>query len=93
MEASESVHTLPRLWCDFNAVGWSGDPHDDCYYVFDQAALSGLSPYEGLHVFVFMYDDQEETEITGCEAVLEAYDKGWRIRPDTSTWCSGRRFW
>ena len=84
---------LPRLWCDFNAIGWSGQPDDDCYYIFDMAVFANGSITEGLCVFAFMYDNQEETEITGCEMTFEPYHDGWRLRSDVATWYSGPLPW
>jgi hypothetical protein len=79
--------SLPRLWCDFNAEGWTGAPDDTCYYAFDQQALARLGPREGLRLFAFV--DEENGEIVGCQAVLETFGTSWRVRPVEGTWFSG----
>jgi hypothetical protein len=89
MKSEPPDAALPRLWCDFNACGWSGEPDDRCYYAFDQQALTALGPREGLRLFAFM-DDDGDGEIVGCQAVLERFGMSWRIRPDAGTWFSGR---
>jgi hypothetical protein len=80
--------SLPRISCDFNACGWSGAPDDDCYYAFDKQAVTALCPVDGMRVFI--YDDNGDGSIIGCEARLERFLDGWRIRPDKSSWFEGR---
>jgi hypothetical protein len=80
--------SLPRLRCDFNACGWSGDAADDCYYAFDKQALATLDPSEGTRVFI--YDDDGDGTVIGCEGLLERYQRDWRIRPVKGTWFEGR---
>ena len=80
--------SLPRLRCDFNACGWSGDAADDCYYAFDKQALATLDPSEGTRVFI--YDDDGDGTVIGCEGLLERYQGDWRIRPVKGTWFEGR---
>jgi hypothetical protein len=80
MSSSFPEIPLPRLWCDFNALGWSGAPDDTCYYAFDQKALAALSPTEGQKLLA--YDDDGACEVIGCEARLESHGESWRIRPD-----------
>ena len=80
---------LPAIECDFNAMGWSGEADDICYYVFHRAMFDALEKAVGMRIFVFMYEDVDQTEIVGCEAILE-YDQGaWRARPDEATWYRG----
>ena len=69
----------PRLSCDFNTRGWSGEPDDDCYYVLDREVLDALPARVGLEVFI--WDESDETEILGCVAKLEQFDGRWRARP------------
>jgi hypothetical protein len=77
--------SLPRVWCDFNSVGWSGEEDDECYYSFDEKALSACRPREGMRVFI--YEQGCGELIMGCEATLERYahpfieEPQWRIRP------------
>lgn len=55
-----------------------------------------LAPAVGKRIFVFMYEDREETELVGCEATLEwatLATEGWRARPDAPTWYRGPRPW
>lgn len=83
---SELLRTLlPRIWCDFNACGLSGEPGDDCFYVFD---MKGLGPTEGMRLCV--YDDDGDGDVIGCEARLERWGDSWRLRPDDGTWFKGR---
>ena len=77
--------SLPRLWCDFNSVGWSGEEDDECYYSFDEKRLARLHPREGMRVFI--YEEGRGALIMGCQAVLERYqhpltdEPRWRLRP------------
>jgi hypothetical protein len=80
--------SIPKLWCDFNAQGWSGDPGDNCYYAFDNERLAELDPKEGLLLFAYM--DDLKDEIVGCEVHLETFGDSWRLRPNEETWFSGR---
>lgn len=77
---------FPRLWCDFNAQGWSGSPDDNCYYILSSEQLALLHPTEGTRVVLYMEDNESGTEIIGCEATLEGYKGSWRARPDEKTW-------
>ena len=88
MRSEPPDFSLPRVWCDFNACGWSGEPDDDCYYVFDKQEVAALQPAEGMKVFI--YDDNGDGTIIGCEARLEIFRDSWRMRPDKSTWFEGR---
>jgi len=88
MKSTPPDASLPRVWCDFNACGWSGAPDDNCYYAFDKEAVLALHPTEGMRLFA--YDDDGDGEVTGCEARLERFQDSWRIRPDESTWFTGQ---
>ncbi len=80
-------NNLPKVFCDFNAAGLSGDPDDNCYYGFDEMGLSDFGgPREGLHVFLYDYEDIERTEIVGCEAILEKYQISWLAQPAPDSW-------
>jgi hypothetical protein len=76
---------LPRIRCDFNSVGWSGDEDDDCYYSFDDKALAAHKPRSGMVVFVF--EDGQSGLIMGCQATVETYSHPvtgqpkFRLRP------------
>lgn len=80
-----SRKSLPKIWCDFNSAGWTGDDDDECYYNFDHVALAALKPREGKRVFI--YEKGRDGMIMGCEAVIETYEhiitheKRWRLRP------------
>ena len=80
MESKLASTDLPQLWCDFNACGWTGEPGDNCFYAFDRAGLEALSPRPGLQLFAWDYSGDGD-EIFGCEATLERFDEGWRLRP------------
>ncbi len=82
MGSSPASTDLPKVWCDFNACGWSGEPGDDCFYSFDRAGLAALSPRPGLRVFAYDYSGDGE-EVFGCEATLERLGEGWRLRRAT----------
>lgn len=83
--AKRSKNSLPKIWCDFNSAGWSGEDDDECYYNFDQSALAASKPRDGLRVFIF--EKGSEGLIMGCEALVESYphpvtgEKKWRLRP------------
>ena len=80
MENTPASTDLPKVHCDFQACGWSGEPGDDCFYSFDEASLEALSPRPGLRVFAYDYSGDGE-EMFGCEATVEHFGEGWRLRP------------
>ena len=88
MNSNRPDPSLPRLWCDFNAQGWTGVADDSCYYAFDIKGLANLSPHEGMRLFAF--DEEGNGEVIGCEGVLEKFGESWRIRPDENTWFKGQ---
>src|ERR1051326_1622787 len=79
------TRSLPRILCDFNSVGWSGEDDDECYYSFDEKALARHRPRDGMRVFI--YERSRDELVMGCEATLEQYrhpltdDVRWRLRP------------
>jgi hypothetical protein len=83
------MRTLPRIPCDFNSVGWSGEDDDECYYSFDQKALARHRPRAGMRVFV--YEKSRDDFVMGCEAELDPYrhpitdQMCWRLRPIPDT--------
>jgi hypothetical protein len=78
-------HQWPvKLWCDFNACGWSGEPDDHCYYAFKQDQLEELNPTEGMEVLLYMEDSPED--YTTCRATMERWKDRWRARPSKGTW-------
>jgi hypothetical protein len=82
----------PRLACDLNACGWSGEPDDDCLYVLDMEALASLPARAGAKVFLFDWEDRESDLIVGCVAQLETFGDTWRARP-LSGWYHGPIPW
>ena len=86
--------SLPRIACDFNSVGWSGDDDDECYYSFDERALVVHRPRPGMRVFI--YEQSRGRLVMGCEAKLEKYQRPlsdevrWRLRPVPNTGYLGR---
>src|SRR6185312_8926743 len=80
---------LPRVACDFNSVGWSGEDDDECYYGFDEKALAGHRPRAGMRIFI--YENSRDNLVMGCEAELEKYqhpitdETRWRLRPVPNT--------
>ena len=90
-----TLKSLPRICCDFNSVGWSGEDDDECFYSFDEKALAACKPREGLRIFIFEKGQGEV--IMGCEAMLESYPNPvsgqpkWRLRPVHDTGYFGNR--
>lgn len=70
----------PRVWCDFNACGWSGGS-DDCYYVLDSSDLVAANACEGLCVLLYDWEDDPQTEVLARVAELEPWNGRWRARP------------
>jgi hypothetical protein len=87
MRATLHSSELPRVHCDFHAQGWTGELEDDCFYVFDLAGLEALDPKPGLRVYAWDYSGHGD-EVFGCEAILERFGGGWRLRP-ASGWRKG----
>jgi hypothetical protein len=83
------VRSLPRVLCDFNSVGWSGEDDDECYYSFDEKALTHHRLRQGMRVFI--YESSRDNLVMGCEAELEQYrhplsdQVRWRLRPVPNT--------
>jgi hypothetical protein len=80
---------LQRIGCDFNAIGLSGEPNDNCFYSFEREQVSSLPALVGLRVVLFSLDSP--SEVTACEAVIEPYRNGWRGEPMKSFWYCGFR--
>jgi len=80
--------SLPRVWCDFNACGLSGEPGDNCYYALHREQLAVLHPSAGMRLFIWDWSDA--ALVVGCEAVLERYRNFWRARPVEDTWAEGK---
>jgi hypothetical protein len=81
-------HSLPKVSCDLNACGWSGENDDNCYYAFDKEQFAALPPSVGMRLFIWDWSDSES--IVGCEAILEQARDGWRARPIDGTWFEGK---
>ena len=81
--------SMPRLQCDFNSVGWSGEDDDECLYSFDEKAMAAFRPREGMRFFI--YEPGRDDLVMGCEATLERYrhpitdESRWRLRPVSDT--------
>jgi hypothetical protein len=81
--------SLPRISCDFNSVGWSGDDDDECYYSFDEKGLAQHHPKAGMRIFI--YETSRDDLVMGCEARLEEYrdpisdQSRWRLRAIPNT--------
>jgi hypothetical protein len=88
MKSELPSRSLPKLWCDLNACGLSGEPGDNCYYALHREQLAALSPVEGMRVFIWDWSDPEL--FVGCEALLERLDDQWRARPVDETWYEAR---
>ena len=82
------ARALPRIACDFNSAGWSGED-DGCYYSFDDKALARHRPRAGMRIFI--YENSRDNLVMGCEAELEKYrhpvtdETCWRLRPVPNT--------
>ena len=90
MEGSLPTVEMPFVWADFNSCGWAG-AGDDCFYALAKQTLDRISPVDGMSVFV--WDDDGENEIIGCVARLERATlgafAGWRARPISGTFYRG----
>ena len=93
MPNADVAPSLPAVWCDFNACGWSGEPDDTCFYILNLDALAALRATPGTRIFIYMEDDLEGQQIVGCAATLERYRDGWRARPDGTDYYYGLRYW
>lgn len=82
----------PRVWCDFNARGWSGEPDDDCFYVLAPTDLDTIDAIEGLSILLYDWDDDAETQVIACVAQLDRYRDRWRAKPRTGFY-TGPRPW
>jgi hypothetical protein len=83
MKSELPPNSVPRLWCDLNACGWSGAPDDNCYYALHRVQLAALSPAAGMKVFIWDWSDSES--VVGFEASLERFGDAWRARPTNGT--------
>ena len=89
---------IPAIWGDYNAVGLSGEEGDDCIYSLHRDRLSELGPEEGLVIFVYEddVDDDGNPEVFGFVCALERVEwatGGWRARPVSGTWYRGPKTW
>jgi hypothetical protein len=75
---------MPKISCDFNACGLSGEPDDKAFYRLNQEQLTEIGPVEGMRVYAYMDDDPDE--VTFCEATLSKSRLGWRAIPIEGTW-------
>ena len=91
---------LPRIWCDFNAVGLGDEQDDPCFYSFGRGDVAHLSSLVGCAVV--LYQEDTDTDVTACTASVETFREGWRgepfksvrycgfrARPHDGTWFSG----
>ena len=98
MEGNAPPKDLPAISADFNAIGWSGEENDNCCYSLHCEKLKEISPREGMRIFIYDDDIDEDgkPEIFGCVAILEKIDDlsaRWRARPIESTWFRGTALW
>lgn len=79
--------SLPRIWCDFNTGTEEGG-----YWVLDVKDIQLIKPgpMEGMRVFIYDFENEEKTEIVGCEAFLKKENRLWIALPDEETWYSGK---
>ncbi|WP_158239301.1 hypothetical protein [Uliginosibacterium sp. TH139] len=80
---------LQRIECDFNAVGLSDEPNDNCFYSFHREQVVLLNALIGAKVILYAHDSP--SEITACEAWIEVYRSGWQGEPDQSFMFCGFR--
>jgi hypothetical protein len=88
---------LPRVWCDFNAVGLGPEPGDPCYYSFAREQVSSLPALLGRNVV--LYQENDGTTFVACEALIESFTSGrspsgfafcgFRARPLPASWREG----
>ncbi|HEY2081533.1 MAG TPA: hypothetical protein VGI88_02020 [Verrucomicrobiae bacterium] len=75
---------LPKLYCDLNSCGLSGEPDDNCFYALDREQLATMHPTAGMRVFIWDWSDSEL--FIGREASLEQFGENWRARPIDEIW-------
>jgi hypothetical protein len=80
---------LQRIECDFNAVGLSDEPNDNCFYSFNREHVAQLAALVGARAVLYSYDSH--TEVTACEALIETCRSGWRGEPECSFFFCGFR--
>lgn len=80
---------LQRIECDFNAFGLSDESHDNCFYSFNREDVPLLASLVGGRVVLYAHDS--ESEITACEALVEACSSGWQGEPESSFFFCGFR--
>ena len=89
---------IPHIWCDFNACGLSGKENDISYYSLHRERLKELNPYNGMKVFVYDndLDDDGNPSIVGCFARLEkieGFTSPWKATPENGEWYYGPALW
>jgi hypothetical protein len=81
--------SLPRIWFDSNACGWSGEVGDACYYILRPKFL--LPDLVGRRVLIFMPED--DMDVVACEAIIEEIalraGRTYRANPVEGTWYVG----
>ena len=96
MEGKPPPQNIPIIWADFNACGLSGESNDNCIYSLHREKLKELNPKQGMKVFIYDDDIDENgnPEIFGYVALLEkvsGYNSEWRARPIENTWYRGNK--
>lgn len=84
--------SIPTVWCDFNASGWSQEENDNCYYIFNKSSINQLDNITDIVVFAYMPENIEETLFVGCQAQIEICEDDYRLRPIEGSWISGTPF-
>ena len=97
-EGKPPPQDIPVIWGDYNAIGLSGEPDDDCIYSLHRDVLVRLGAEEGKILFVYEddLDDNNQPEIFGYVCKLEKVEwatGNWRARPDEATWYRGPKTW
>ena len=98
IEGSPPPKTIQVIWGDYNSIGLSGDPDDNCIYSLHRDALNTIDVFEGKIVFVYDddLDENNNPEVFGYVCTLEkikGFVSEWRARPKENTWYRGPKNW
>ena len=98
VEGNPPRSDIPVIWGDYNAVGLSDEANDNCIYSLHRETLKTLNVVEGMELFVFDDDTNEngQPEVFGYVCILEKVEwfaGEWRARPMKDTWYRGPKTW
>ena len=79
-------NNIPWVYCDFNSCTEKNE-----YWTLKKDDLVKIDNKDNKKIFIFMYENEEETEIVGCEAILKKSEGKWIAIPNDDTWYSGKK--